>query len=397
MSIGARSRQAVYPDTREKVLSQLGLDVAIGAGSLFTCQEAASPLIDLSYAASLVRSAAVGGWTEGASSTATAAGDCSVEWTVISLTWASLAGLSESDPDTNYATIKYGMYFAGGGTVGVYEEGVNKGDFGAIALGDRMAVRRTGTTITYEKNGAVLYTSLTTSGNPLLVDVSLHTASSAIRGIRFFSAGVLIPIVWTNIVTCTATDNEFKMASIGTPTYAEVMNGRKGCKATSAADYFSCGPRLLPSGKSFVFGVVACFNDWSSYAFGMRLAAAPAPYGMAQIYLPNNLIAAYIADNTPFTVFVGFASGPTKDTKPYGALAQVDLAAGLARVAFGRNGTISTVWSGSIAAWLGMGVTGTARLGGNAGNARVDWAFLAEGTQAEGANVIADTIRRMGV
>ena len=58
----------------------------------------------------------------------------------------------------SYTDIDYAIYLDIS-TIWIYENGTNRGSFGAITAGDVYSIAKTGTTITYLRNGAVFYTS----------------------------------------------------------------------------------------------------------------------------------------------------------------------------------------------------------------------------------------------
>ena len=157
------------------------------------------------YAASVVKTAADGWGTGGASSVQTIAGDGFVSATAPIATTYTIFGLSHTDPNQSYTNIAYGFYVSNH-IIGVYENGVSKfgvdnGDSSHVANpGDALAVRRTGTTITYEQNGVVLYTSLTASSNSLLVDTALYQNTSSISNIRLSDNGTNVALNWQNVV-----------------------------------------------------------------------------------------------------------------------------------------------------------------------------------------------------
>ncbi len=83
----------------------------------------------------------------------------------------------------SYTTIDYAIYLRNNGALGVYENGANKGTFGSYATGDVLSVERTGSTITYLKNGSVFYTSTVASTGDLHVDTSLYTTGATLNDI----------------------------------------------------------------------------------------------------------------------------------------------------------------------------------------------------------------------
>ncbi len=66
------------------------------------------------------------------------------------------------------------MILRAGGTLRVYESGSLKGSFGTFVSGDEVSVTRSGSTVTYEKNGTAFYTSTLTSTGNLIADVAIY-------------------------------------------------------------------------------------------------------------------------------------------------------------------------------------------------------------------------------
>jgi len=83
-----------------------------------------------------------------------------------------------SDPGTNQSwnTLDYAVYFLQfNGTIGirVYENGVFRGLFGNVVVGDEVCVTRAPSgVVTYSLNGTVFYTSTVNSMAPLFLDSS---------------------------------------------------------------------------------------------------------------------------------------------------------------------------------------------------------------------------------
>lgn len=90
-------------------------------------------------------------------------------------TWRML-GLSATNQNANYTTIDFALYAGANGQLYVYESGVSMFN-GTVfyKTDDVLRVERTGTTITYKKNGVTFYTSAKTSSSALIVDVAMKT------------------------------------------------------------------------------------------------------------------------------------------------------------------------------------------------------------------------------
>jgi hypothetical protein len=110
-----------------------------------------------------------------------------------------------SDPvtDSSYSSLDYALYFDTTTTplvVSVYESGTFKASFGAWVAGDVYAILYDGSSVKYLKNGAVFYTSTsTTAGNPnqtFFFDSSFFNVGAVMKNIRF---GPLSSNNWTSI------------------------------------------------------------------------------------------------------------------------------------------------------------------------------------------------------
>ncbi len=164
---------------------------------------------------SLTKTAARGWGNAGAASEQVlAAGeDGWVEMTTQETNKYRMFGLSISNSNSNYNTINYAMYPATEGRLQVYENGVKRGDFGSYASGDRLRVERTGASITYKKNGAIVYTSTISSSGQLVADVALYTTGATIaNAIASFSASCISDVDMDGVCTdqdCNDNDANF--------------------------------------------------------------------------------------------------------------------------------------------------------------------------------------------
>lgn len=141
----------------------------------------------------LTKTAGSGWGNSGAASDTTFTGDFGLEFTVSETNTYRMLGLSDSNINANYNTIDFGIYPIANGTFRVYENGVYKGSFGSYQANDVFKINRVGTTITYERNGVVFYTSATSSSGPLLADAALNSYGSTILDVKFVGATVTEP------------------------------------------------------------------------------------------------------------------------------------------------------------------------------------------------------------
>lgn len=114
-------------------------------------------------------------------------------------------GLSSSNVDAGYTSINYAMY-VGPNDVTIFEMGVqvyNSVGLATGAEGSLFAVARTGTTVTYTKDGATFYTSLTTTAVQLFGDCTIYNGGTAMSGVRLYGPG-LLATSWVDLVGVTA-------------------------------------------------------------------------------------------------------------------------------------------------------------------------------------------------
>ena len=94
-----------------------------------------------------------------------------------------MIGLSDSDTDVSFTSIDYALFLRIDRGLRVFENGTEKGTFGSYSSGDVLSVERTGSTITYLKNGSVFYTSTVASTGDLHVDTSLWSSGATLNDI----------------------------------------------------------------------------------------------------------------------------------------------------------------------------------------------------------------------
>ncbi|MFQ5509430.1 MAG: fibronectin type III domain-containing protein [Leptospirillia bacterium] len=160
-------------------------------------------LVGVAVSGSTLTKTAGNGWGNGgAASVQTIAGNGAVAFTASDTTTWRLLGLSASNASASWDTIGYAIWARGDGTLQVLENGVSMGNFGAYQTGDVLKVQRTGSTITYLRNGAVFHTSLVPSTGGLVADAALYDQGASIVNALIFGAGPdTAPPVIQNVAT----------------------------------------------------------------------------------------------------------------------------------------------------------------------------------------------------
>ncbi len=139
-------------------------------------------------AAGLVKTGTVAAWDSGAVSTRAITSGY-VEFTVSEVNKYRHIGLSHGDMGAGPNDIDYALELAGNGAPGgtgtltIYEAGTAHSSPQGYSTGDRLRVGIVGNTITYYRNGTVLYTSTVAPVFPLRVDTSLYHPDASLIGI----------------------------------------------------------------------------------------------------------------------------------------------------------------------------------------------------------------------
>jgi len=127
-------------------------------------------------------------WSAGAASVEMlpASQDGWVEFTIPANNASLMVGLSETNPDAVWNTIKYALYLTGSGTVQVRLSGSSTDFLGTgqtYAAGDVFRIERLQGNINFYRNGTLLLQRTATS-NALLVDMSFSTSGGRIVALR---------------------------------------------------------------------------------------------------------------------------------------------------------------------------------------------------------------------
>jgi hypothetical protein len=157
-------------------------------------------------------------WDATGYSVTSIAGDGYVQFTATAAAEFNFLGLAATNATAYFSSIEHGFYLDAAGVLKAYESG-SIVYTGTWAVGSVLTVKRVGTTITFLKDGVLLYTSLTASTGAKIIDTALLETSSTLESIRLFDDGTEVAITWTSDGV-TATTNAwaltFTTAAAGT-------------------------------------------------------------------------------------------------------------------------------------------------------------------------------------
>ncbi len=143
-------------------------------------------LVGVTVAGNTITKNGTEGWNAGASSTyrLNASTNGWVEMVAGGTTTNRMFGFSQSDPNTDYATILYGVYPAADGKIYVYEGGSNVyNGLTTYTSTDVIRVERVGNIISYKVNSTIFYTSLTPNSNSLIVDATIWSTNGTLANV----------------------------------------------------------------------------------------------------------------------------------------------------------------------------------------------------------------------
>lgn len=125
-------------------------------------------------------------WNGGAASWNTVANNGYLQFTVAETNKNRMIGLSNTNVNSDYTTIQYAYYLVAGGSLRIYESGINRGAFSSFVTSDVLRIAVESNVVKYYKNGTLLYISTIAPTLPMLVDVSIYhtggTVTNAVVG-----------------------------------------------------------------------------------------------------------------------------------------------------------------------------------------------------------------------
>jgi hypothetical protein len=212
-----------------------------------------------------------GNWDGGAASWNTVSDNGYFRFIATETNTARMAGLSTTNVDANYTSLQYAFYLTNTGSLRIYENGNNQGNFGTYNTGDTLKIAVEAGVVKYYQNSTLLNISTITPVLPLLVDVSLNAISSTIgdavvgnynTGVftaTASNAGVSPAFQWklngvnvgtnsttytntalqaNDIITCILTPN---VSGCGSSTYTSNSVTNKSIKAPVGIDFYIKG------------------------------------------------------------------------------------------------------------------------------------------------------------
>jgi hypothetical protein len=136
----------------------------------------------------LTKTAATGWGNAGATSAVSlpANTDGGISWTIptgpLDQTFYML-GLSQSSPDNSWASVQYGLYYAGG-QVYVYLSGANQGFYGNVQPGDKLSILRTGNAVNFYRNNKSFFGTAAPANVPLVADLAMFSSGARVQGLQ---------------------------------------------------------------------------------------------------------------------------------------------------------------------------------------------------------------------
>ena len=128
------------------------------------------------------------GWNAGARSLALLPDNGYVEFTAPAGIVGAVAGLAAADPDAGYSNITHAFYLSNQ-VARIMESAEVVKYVGAYAAGAVFRITRAGGTVTYQRDGATVYTSAVSSEGAVFLDVSFYSGGDALTDPVIVSTG----------------------------------------------------------------------------------------------------------------------------------------------------------------------------------------------------------------
>ncbi len=129
---------------------------------------------------SLIKVQSNGNWNGGAASLNLVNNNGYFEFIATETNRRRVAGLSDSNINSNFTTIDYAFYLEANSNLRIYESGNNRGNFGTYSSGDTLRISIENGSIHYYRNQELLRIAPTTPSLPLLVDISIRDVDGTI-------------------------------------------------------------------------------------------------------------------------------------------------------------------------------------------------------------------------
>ncbi|MDB5258458.1 MAG: hypothetical protein JWM14_3153 [Chitinophagaceae bacterium] len=153
-----------------------------------------------------------GNWDGGAASWNTVNNNGYFQFTATETNKSRMAGLSNTNANSDYTTIQYAVYLVSNSTFQIYESGSSRGTFGTYISGDVFKISVEASVVKYYQNGVVIYISSVVPTVPMLVDVSIQSNGGTVTNAIVSNSSL-------GIFTATATN------AGASPTYQWKLNG----------------------------------------------------------------------------------------------------------------------------------------------------------------------------
>ncbi|ELR68180.1 Fibronectin, type III domain protein [Fulvivirga imtechensis AK7] len=210
----------------------------------------------------------------------------------------------------------YAIKLSSTNTIVVQENGNWKGGFGSVTNGDVLRIERTGSTITYKKNGTTFYTSSTPSTTSLLVDVCFYHSGGEINAaqLSFGDPEGTAPIAPSNLQG-TIVSESVQLS------WTDASDDEDGFRIERQADsgVFELLADLASNSTTYADNTVAAATTYTYRVYAYNTFGASEFSNTTELTMPP--VDQGSSDNITWTDLVGvevLADNTLRKTAPYG-------------------------------------------------------------------------------
>ncbi len=226
--------------------------------------------------------AATSAWNANAVSSRRIRGDGYLEFSFGQTNASVMVGLALSDPTQTYTAFNYAIHTTTAGQIQIYEGSTVKFTSSGASYyspSSVFAIQRSGSTITYYLDGALIYQSTVKSLGSLLAAACIYTHGATVTNCQYFRPTLVEDVRW---------DVSGATATYTAPESGSTVSGTASAKATSSKVMIGDCALQFEFGQTALKGYIGLVDPYSGNYYGFDTSTSGTPTG--QVYVRDNTV-----------------------------------------------------------------------------------------------------------